>query len=108
NEEICVHLVAGAGLVVAGAGLVVAGAGLVVAGAGLVVAGAGLVGLADLTSTRVPGTNRSWPSVTTRSPACTPCRTTVVGPRAKATTTGRDSTVESGFTTKTYCPFWPA
>ena len=30
------------------------------------------------------------------------CRTTVVGPRAKATTTGRDSTVESGLTTKTY------
>src|SRR5262249_47411023 len=62
---------------------------------------------AGLISTRAPGTSRSWPSVTTRSPDWTPRSRTASGPWVTRSVTGRTSTVLSGFTTNTYCPFWP-
>src|SRR5262249_53147980 len=58
-------------------------------------------------SIRAPGTSRSWPSVTTRSPAFTPFSTIVSAPSRTPGVTSRDSTVWSGFTTKTYGPCWP-
>src|SRR3989449_9157059 len=64
-------------------------------------------GLGGLVSTFAPGTSRSWPSVTTRSPARRPCSMMVSAPRRVPGATGRDSTVASGFTTKTNGPCWP-
>ena len=69
------------------------------------------LGAHALTSTRAPGTSRSWPSVTTRSPAERPLVITVSRPSISPGVTGRDSTVRSGLTTKTYgpcCPVWMA
>src|SRR5207245_419165 len=63
--------------------------------------------LGGLISTFAPGTSRSWPSVTTRSPARRPCSMMVSAPRRVPGATGRDSTVASGFTTKTNGPCWP-
>src|SRR5439155_7593583 len=56
---------------------------------------------AGFSSTLAPGTSRICPSVTTFSPGCTPLSITDSCPRVRPTTTGRDSTVESGRTTKT-------
>ena len=63
---------------------------------------------AGLISTRAPGSSRSWPSVTTRSPAATPWSITTSLARRRPTFTGRDSTVWSAFTTNTNGPCWPA
>src|SRR5207247_11280339 len=63
--------------------------------------------LGGLISPFAPGTSRSWPSVTTRSPARRPCSMMVSAPRRVPGATGRDSTVASGFTTKTNGPCWP-
>ena len=49
--------------------------------------------VAVLTVTRLPGTSRSWPSMTTVSPALTPSLSTVSLPAVRATVTGRISTV---------------
>src|SRR5262249_14932994 len=64
--------------------------------------------LGALTSTRDPGTRRSCPSVTTRSPAPSPCSITRSRASRRPGFTGRASTVWSAFTTKTKGPFWPA
>ena len=50
-------------------------------------------GVAPLMLMRLPGTSRSWPSVTTVSPGLTPSLRTVSAPAVRATTTGRISTV---------------
>src|SRR5439155_933340 len=63
--------------------------------------------LGGLISTLAPGTSRSWPSVTMRSPARRPCSMMVSAPRRVPGTTGRDSTVASAFTTKMKGPCWP-
>src|SRR5581483_3753752 len=58
-----------------------------------------LVDVHDFTLTFAPGASRSWPSVTTVSPGATlPCTTTRLS-TARPTVTGRNSTVESDFTT---------
>ena len=54
-----------------------------------------------LTSTFAPGTSRSCPSVTTRSPGLSPLPITISLASRRATSTGRDSTVESALTTNT-------
>src|SRR5205814_3365714 len=59
------------------------------------------------TFTFVPGASRSWPTVTTISPAFRPLATTVSSPSARAIVMLRSSTVESGLTTNTYCPVGP-
>ncbi len=54
---------------------------------------------AALISTFEPGARRSWPSVTTRSPAERPFATTENVPCVRWIVTGRVSTVRSDFTT---------
>ena len=49
--------------------------------------------------TLAPGERRSWPTVTTCSPAARPLATTVSSPSARATLMLRSSTVRSGLTT---------
>ena len=56
---------------------------------------------AFLTLTRLPGTSRRWPSVTTVSPLVRPLLITDSSPAVRITPTDRNSTVWSGFTTKT-------
>src|SRR5262249_44646555 len=61
--------------------------------------------------TFVPGTRRSWPSVTTFSPGCSPFWMMVSCSVPRLTVTSRDSTVISDLTTNTYwpcCPLWMA
>src|SRR5439155_24298905 len=61
----------------------------------------------SFTCTRTPGARRSCPSVTTCSPAASPCSTTTSWPTVCPTLTGRDATVPSGCTTKTNFPSSP-
>ena len=53
----------------------------------------GFAASAPLTLMRLPGTSRRWPSVTTVSPGARPSLITVSLPAARATSTGRSSTV---------------
>src|SRR5262249_5092035 len=60
-----------------------------------------------LISTRAPGNRRSWPSVTTVSPATSPLSITVSVSLPLPRTTALDSTVLSCLTTYTNCPDCP-
>src|SRR6266478_1230118 len=60
-----------------------------------------------LTSTLVPCWSRGCPSTTTFSPGLRPEAMTLSLPWDRFTTTRRVSAVESGLTTKTYCPCGP-
>src|SRR5439155_24067997 len=51
------------------------------------------------TSTAAPVTSRTWPSVTTSSPARTPCAITAYAPAVRSTVTGWERAVPSWFTT---------
>src|SRR5205823_6616300 len=51
------------------------------------------------TSTAAPETSRTWPSVTTSSPARTPCAITAYAPAERSTVTACERAVPSWFTT---------
>ena len=68
----------------------------------VVVGAASATGAGGVSTTlrRLPGIRRSWPSVTTVSPACRPSATTASRSSIRVSTIGRFSTAPSGCTTK--------